>query len=305
MHWRPKSGVDWLNRSVAPSSSSSVWSPTKKGEEVTAKRVLQLLLATSFPLLQSANAAVDCPAGTEKKVLDGKRGRIEYCERSDGTLHGPAAEWYPNGVQRTQDSWKDGKKDGTWTVWDEKGTRREERSYADGKLDGAERIWFENGRLQTLTTWEQGSRNGPVAQWLENGTQVVWGEYLGDKQNGIWTFRGPKEHEEEVRYAVYVDGADVTRSLLEATLSDCATWDRLRPAERAGVIAMVNLLALETTPFWKDSKDHASVAACLAKHATEAASELDAACKAGKELSNLLPTIEASAAVRCMVNDAE
>jgi len=266
-------------------------------------RIIGALLLAALASHQSPRAAVDCPEGVEKKVIDGKHGRIEYCARSNGTLHGPAAEWYPNGVQRTQDSWKEGKKDGTWIAWDEKGTKREERSYVDGKLDGEERIWFENGNLKTLTTWQDGVRNGAIAQWLESGTQVVWGEFHGDKENGIWTFRGPPDHERDVSYAIFVDGEDVTKEIFATAPDDCSVWAKLPAVERAGAVAVVNLLVLEKTSFWKGTKDRAQVAACLASHAMDAARKLDAACQRGEALDDVITTALTGATAECMAAD--
>ena len=44
------------------------------------------------------------------------------CSRADGTPHGSATFFYPNGRREMHGEYRDGKPIGTWRHWDEDGT---------------------------------------------------------------------------------------------------------------------------------------------------------------------------------------
>lgn len=44
-----------------------------------------------------------------------------WCERTDGTRHGPYLDWWENGQKKAAGVYKDGRRDGTWTFFRETG----------------------------------------------------------------------------------------------------------------------------------------------------------------------------------------
>jgi hypothetical protein len=160
----------------------------------------------------TGNALV-CPPGASPNLLGGERGRVEFCAKGR-VLHGPAREWYPNGVQRSSDHWIDGKPVGTWTVWDENGGKREERSYVGGSLEGRETYWYSNGQRRSVTYYCGGAKNGPVAEWSDSGIQVAAGQFDRGSAQGTWTFREPTSG--ETFEVVFDRGQKVSSTPIEA-----------------------------------------------------------------------------------------
>jgi len=90
----------------------------------------------------------------------GKKPRTE-AHYVAGTEDGVWKQWFPNGQQKQQDSFKNGKRHGTSIEWDEKGQKLAEVEWADGKLNGSATRWlpdgkkiilqYENGRLKSET----------------------------------------------------------------------------------------------------------------------------------------------------------
>ena len=54
--------------------------------------------------------------------------------------------WYKNGQKKSEQTYKDGKKDGLWTGWYENGQKWYEENYKNGKEDGLSTTWYENGQ---------------------------------------------------------------------------------------------------------------------------------------------------------------
>lgn len=159
-------------------------------------------------------APLVCPPGAKLEVLEGDRGRIEFCARGE-ILHGPAREWYPNGMQRTADKWFEGQRIGVWVIWDEQGVKREERCYRAGKLDGRETYWHPNRRRRSITHYRAGVKEGPIAEWDENGLQIAAGQFEGGRAQGTWTFRRPGTP--DTFSVLYKDGEKVSAGPIAPT----------------------------------------------------------------------------------------
>ena len=144
-------------------------------------------VAVRPPLQKDSAPPLVCPAGATSKITS--NGSAEFCSRSDETLDGPARAWFPDGSQRSDDSWADGKKVGLWFVWNKDGACSSATSYADGQLNGPEVFWFSNGAQRALTYYVAGRRGGPVAEWSESGRPIVLGGFKDDLKSGFWYFR--------------------------------------------------------------------------------------------------------------------
>ena len=133
--------------------------------------------------------ALACPDGAKLETLGPDQGgTIEFCALGE-VLHGPAREWYPNGVQRTSDHWDHGKKTGQWLVFDESGKKREERSFRDGLQTGAEIEYFPDGRPRVLTCFLADVPHGPLAQWAPTGELLIRGQHDHGAKAGTWYIR--------------------------------------------------------------------------------------------------------------------
>jgi formylglycine-generating enzyme required for sulfatase activity len=59
----------------------------------------------------------DCPSGTRRAGDAPPTGSAWWCERDDGTKHGPSKSWYESGQGRDQGSYSEGVQAGEWTRW--------------------------------------------------------------------------------------------------------------------------------------------------------------------------------------------
>ena len=152
--------------------------------------VVAIVILSGFGVAR-ADDEIECDASARLETITGSRGRIAYCIDGNEKLHGPARQWYPNGVLRASDHWEHGVQSGTWVVWDEVGRKRWEGRFVDGKLHGEEMRWHANGTRRVMTTYHHGLKNGPVRQWDESGGLLARGQFKDDKADGVWTFRHP------------------------------------------------------------------------------------------------------------------
>jgi len=65
-----------------------------------------------------------CPQGTASFGAAPPEGSATWCERDDGTRHGPYQSWYADGRSREQGTYKDGVPAGNWTRWGMDGRHR-------------------------------------------------------------------------------------------------------------------------------------------------------------------------------------
>jgi len=57
------------------------------------------------------------------------------------------------------------------------GTQRAEADFLNGKKDGMERFWHANGRLKSEGQWFDGRRNGVFREWREDGKPISANRY--------------------------------------------------------------------------------------------------------------------------------
>ena len=62
--------------------------------------------------------------------------------------------WHKNGKKRSEDNWKDGKRDGLFVQWNEVGQKEAEVNFKDGKEDGLALMWHENGQKKAEGNWK-------------------------------------------------------------------------------------------------------------------------------------------------------
>ena len=241
----------------------------------------------------------ECPEGTTRQVLDGEpgKGRICYCETSDGTLHGPGIGWYPNGVKWRSDYWTNGQKDGCWRIWDETGVLREERFYDAGVQTGTETFWFADGtHKKTVTHFSGGRPHGPVLQWDESGQVVVSGQHEHGQRHGIWALRIPPAP--SPRVIVLDGGRDITQTLERQDPSECQTWTRASVLENQGRVALMAAALMAETPAMQ-AFDFFQTVVCISDQSSALARDAVAVCESGGDVLGALSELVTQHIVDC------
>ncbi len=72
-------------------------------------------------------------------------GRAVWCERANGTRHGPFREFRADGSRFKDGQYHNNRKTGVWTLYHADGTKLEEATYELGKLHGWKTTWDEAG----------------------------------------------------------------------------------------------------------------------------------------------------------------
>ena len=124
-----------------------------------------------------------CPAGTVRvervfrsvETPGGFAGVNESCERPDGTLHGPTADWHL--VERDgrsllervyEGQFSNGVEVGVWHQWYAPGRKKSDRHHLTAGVV-AHVIWYPDGRLRTVLHYVDGKRHGVELHWDESG----------------------------------------------------------------------------------------------------------------------------------------
>jgi hypothetical protein len=81
--------------------------------------------------------ALGCPPDTIHAGLAPPQGQEEWCQRADGTRHGPARLWHrlmPRVL--AEGEYRDGQRHGRWVFWDVLGRSWAEGEYKNGRREG-------------------------------------------------------------------------------------------------------------------------------------------------------------------------
>lgn len=114
-----------------------------------------------------------CPSGTAEKhkpwrqqVSPGStytEGEQAWCERSDGTRHGPLRITYMSGKRAVEGAYENGAREGAWTVWYGEGPKATEETWRLGKRHGAWRSFGRDGKPWGEATFD----DGKLTTWIE------------------------------------------------------------------------------------------------------------------------------------------
>jgi antitoxin component YwqK of YwqJK toxin-antitoxin module len=138
-----------------------------------------------------AAAPVDCPPGTILKGGAPPDLFEAWCEgRPDAygkaRRHGPSRSWYDDGGLRTEEQWREGKRDGPFVEYHRNGKRAREGAYALDRKTGTWSLWFEDGRLEERGGWADNLPHGPFATWHRTGEKRAEGRHFLGTQVGPW-----------------------------------------------------------------------------------------------------------------------
>ena len=150
---------------------------------------LGLLLACGPPKVPArpsgAPAALACAEDT-REVL--RSGHEQWCERDDGSRHGPYQEWGPGLVLLVKGAFHDGRRAGTWTEWHPNGALKSEGSYGGiGLRSGRWAWWYDDGKPQAEGAYDGGREHGAWVWWYPNGARERAGVYVLGIEDGPWT----------------------------------------------------------------------------------------------------------------------
>ncbi len=90
-----------------------------------------------------------------------------------GVLHGTLHEYHTTGVLGTRSEWLWGRKEGRLENWYTNEKPRIVATYRNDLLDGEAREWNEEGNLRSSGTWRQGVRDG-VWRWYDDSGQATF-----------------------------------------------------------------------------------------------------------------------------------
>lgn len=107
---------------------------------------------------------ITCPEKAELKVSEPLvGGRKLWCERKNGTRHGPIREYRDDGTLWREGEFVNNRRQGTFTTYWPNGARKAEEPYVDGKIDGVVRHYDASGALVAEETWVKGRRAAAAA----------------------------------------------------------------------------------------------------------------------------------------------
>lgn len=105
-----------------------------------------------------------CPDGTSPVPEIEPNTSGSACARPDGTLHGPAVQWWKDGSRAREGTHQNGLRSGTWTSWDREGPMSQQGAYVDGKASGRWQAWHWDGKPSTDGHYGAGVK---VGEWIE------------------------------------------------------------------------------------------------------------------------------------------
>ena len=127
------------------------------------------------------------------------KGKFRYgysIAQNHGTQNGLTIFFYQSGQKKSEENYKDGKRDGPQNFWYENGQKLRESRIKDGKLDGLWTSWHKNGQKELEGNYKEGVRNGLWTSWYQNKQKKMEGNLKDGKEQGLvvrWYSSGRKK----------------------------------------------------------------------------------------------------------------
>ncbi len=141
----------------------------------------------------------ECPPATVLRQSASEQQREEWCEKTDGTLHGPRRTYdVASGQLRLWVEYRDGLEDGLTQGWYPEGTTSFRGFMRSGKLEGEWIEWYPNGQRAAQIDFADDQLSGPALWWYPNGEKKMQGQHVADQHDGLWTMwfeNGTKRNE--------------------------------------------------------------------------------------------------------------
>jgi antitoxin component YwqK of YwqJK toxin-antitoxin module len=109
---------------------------------------------------------------------------------------------YQNGKTKSEEHYKDGKKEGKFTTWYQSGEIRSETNYKNNSKEGTDTSWYVNGQKNAETIYKNGNKEGKSSAWYDDGQIKLEESYIDDKREGIrttWYINGQKMYEDNFK----------------------------------------------------------------------------------------------------------
>ena len=181
------------------------------------KSVPLFLIIVTLPLLLSGCGVEEPVAGT-KPELEGVedielefREDIAYLKGSNTPYTGKSYTVYLRGEKRTEENYKDGKKEGLHFKWYTNGEKQVEMNFNDGKENGLHTEWYRNGKKEGEGNYKNGKIDGLWAFWDIDGHKQSEVNYKDGEKHGLstqWHKNGQKMSEETYKDGEYEKGSD-------------------------------------------------------------------------------------------------
>jgi len=120
---------------------------------------------------------------------------------------------WPDGVARFEGALTaGGERDGEWSFHYPDGSQREQGRYDDGRRIGVWRQWHKDGQLisegaRSFNAASSASeREGPWTFWFPDGTVLASGRFGAGRREGPWEFFDEDGRPDPERTGTYVDG---------------------------------------------------------------------------------------------------
>jgi len=110
--------------------------------------------------------------------LEGDRTETTY---KDGKRHGRETTWLWNGQKCLELDYEEGMAHGLLRTWYRDGQRRAVAYYERGKDHGDLTLWYKNGQIRESSTYEHGVRHGRHRCWNTKGKLIADGVYRHGK----------------------------------------------------------------------------------------------------------------------------
>ncbi len=131
-------------------------------------------------------ATTGCPPDTTQRGAGPPAADRTWCERADGTMHGPVIGFYADGRRRLEGAYAEGGKDGAWRTYYADGTLRSEEHYARGTPRGTWITYFADGSRSSEAV-HRDAKTVAFRAFGSDGRKRREGTYVDGREEGDWS----------------------------------------------------------------------------------------------------------------------
>jgi len=129
-------------------------------------------------------ATAPCPAGAQLVGAPPPAGDRVWCEK-DGLQEGRATSFYPDGVRKSDGTYRAGELDGSWRQWFHDGKPRTEGTFARGRETGTWKVWFASGGVASERVHVD-AHTVRIAEFRPGGAKLRTGTLVDGQKDGRW-----------------------------------------------------------------------------------------------------------------------
>jgi antitoxin component YwqK of YwqJK toxin-antitoxin module len=168
-----------------------------------------------------------CPEGTLAKERTTPEAKERWCEKPDGTRHGPRHAWTADGARWFAGSYAAGGRSGAWMFWYPNGKVRNEGTYVADARVGVSKHFYEDGALALEGTCKAGLEEGAWTSYWPSGAKDLVATFAAGKLTGV------KHHS---RSGAPVDEAAWLAGKARGAKPGTPAWDAARKRYAAEVV---------------------------------------------------------------------